>query len=317
MVWGEVIQSAHRATNLVIKLVNEPLFGRGNRPVIAILSLSDTMSYISLLLGILRAGFIAFPISHGNSYTAVAQLLSQSEVTHLLFSPEKKVKDIVSAAMNNLSGESTRTDPFFNPEPLSTIDLDDIAVIYHTSDALTSKEQPQTISFGSRDLTGCVIACHAFPMIHAMGLFLLSSVVSTGFILSIFKPGHHVVPSPDNTLESAAVTKSDFIATTPSFVESWSRNPTDAERITKFSGIAGFIIFGGGPLSKEVGDQLTSKGVNIFIVYGLTQTMLVSKFISEPLGEDWEYFEVTPSREAYFMGHGNDEYEQPKTIAQV
>lgn len=68
-------------------------------------------------------------------------------------------------------------------------------------------------------------------------------------------------------------------------------------------------MYGGGPLTKEAGDAFVSRGVEIYICYALTQTMIVSNFVQNPPGKDWEYFEVSSAREARFIDYGNNEFE--------
>ena len=38
-------------------------------------------------------------------------------------------------------------------------------------------------------------------------------------------------------------------------------------------------------------------------------TFLMNSCHAEPLGMDWEYFEISPSREAHFIDYGDNEYE--------
>ena len=64
---------------------------------------ADTITYSFTILGILRAGHIAFPISLRNSHSAVAHLLQQTNCKHVLVSRDRSTQTLAQEATAELS----------------------------------------------------------------------------------------------------------------------------------------------------------------------------------------------------------------------
>ena len=62
----------------------------------------DTISYFTLLAGICRAGFIAFPISPRNSPAAIAHLLAKVGVSYMIVGPEDALRTLATASLDLL-----------------------------------------------------------------------------------------------------------------------------------------------------------------------------------------------------------------------
>lgn len=336
LVWGEVIQGIQRATRLVRKNVGiEHTTPLGSTPpIVAIFASADTITYNTLMLGILRAGMTAFCISPRNSAIAVGALLTQTNVSHVFVSTDEKVKSIIDSALKDLPEDyklslhempvfedffvTSGIDSDFTPEPLVEIDMDAPAAIYHSS-GTTSLPKPITFThralvramaftcYGEVDLAGEIIGCHALPIFHGMGMLTSIFTAATGSIVAAFKPqSPPIVPNPNNVLEAVVSSKCDYVMIAPTFVETWSQSQDAIEKLSRMKG----VIFGGGPLSKQAGDRLVSSGVTLYTLYGLTQVICVTLFLPRPPGMDWEYFPIPEGiREYHFIDQGNNEYE--------
>lgn len=160
--WREAIHGLNRAARLSADAVGQEMKGDAMHPrVIAILaSLGsfiwssvtfvyrfslDSISYAFLLLGIMRAGHIAFPISPRNSPAAVAHLLEQTNACNVFLSPDAAMQNLFASAKSMMSGamevkvhptptfedlfHSGSNEAFAPPKR----GPDDIAVIYHSS----------------------------------------------------------------------------------------------------------------------------------------------------------------------------------------
>ncbi|THG95287.1 hypothetical protein EW145_g7985, partial [Phellinidium pouzarii] len=336
ILWAEAVQGIHRATQFVRKAVGKSIESsiiEGKPPVIAVLATSDTISFFSFVIGVIRMGWTVFPISPRNSPLAVAALLSQTKATHLFVSIESIIQTLADAALKQAdTGSCLKTyrmpvfedlfptegyDPSFEPVPLVEVDEAACPIILHSSGTtafpkpiyFTYKTLVRNASFpcfGEIDYAGNVFACHAIPMFHSMSMLLITFPVSTGLLVATFKPhSPAVVPNTVNAFESAMVARCDYIFVSPAFAESWSRDSGYVDALAKTKG----LIYGGGPLSKAVGDYLVSNGVNVQMIYALTQAVTVNVFPKVPLGMDWEYFRLSPIREAHFKLYGNNEYE--------
>ncbi|KAH8110847.1 acetyl-CoA synthetase-like protein [Phellopilus nigrolimitatus] len=335
ILWEEGVQGVHRATRFVRQAVGSPPSsnGGGKPPVIAVLASSDTITFFIFIVGAMRTGWTIFCISPRNSPAAVTTLLAQTGVAHLFVSADASLQTLASAALDGLSAESPvrkheiavfedffptkGCDPAFTPEPLAEIDMDAPAAIFHSSGS-TAFPKPiyfthraliwaaASMCFTETDTAGTVLGCHSVPMFHGMGLFVLLEAPACGITAAVFKPhSPPTVPNPANVIEGAISSKSDYIFSTPTFPESWSHESAHVDALAKMRG----IIYIGGPLSKEAGNYLASKGVHIFTIYGLTETMLVNEFLHSLGGKDWDYFRISPAREAHFIDNGNNEFE--------
>ncbi|KAJ3925590.1 MAG: hypothetical protein NXY57DRAFT_967569 [Lentinula lateritia] len=156
------------------------------------------------------------------------------------------------------------------------------------------------------------------PMYHGMGILQLCWTASTGIVVATFKPQSPVVlPTPENLFKAATATRSDILFCVPAFIEAWSRVPQYVDWLATGTGPWTFEteythnnkLFGGGPLNKKAGDLLSSKGVSIFVLYGLTETGIVSSLIPASPISDWEYFPLSCVVPAHMMPHGENRFE--------
>ncbi|THH03024.1 hypothetical protein EW145_g6597 [Phellinidium pouzarii] len=335
ILWAEAVQGIHRATQFVRSAIGKPFGSRSINisPLIAVLASSDTITSFSFLVGVMRTGWTIFPISPRNSPPAVAALLTQTKATHLFISSEPAIQNLADSALKQIDADTVIElhqmpvfedlfptkgyDPSFAPVPLVNIDMDSHAMILHSSGTtafpkpvyFTPKDLVDNVSFvcyGETDLAGSIFACHGVPMFHGMGMIIVMFSVSCGFVAAVFKPqSPAVIPNPVNVIESAIALKCDYAFVSPIFPESWSHDSNYVKALANMKG----VIYGGGPISKEAGDALSSEGVNLFAIYASTQALGVSVFLPEPPGKDWEYFRVPSVRETHFEDHGNNEYE--------
>ena len=168
---GEAVKAFHRATRYVLE--NVKVEDVAKRAVVAILgwsgivllwffvnmimrrliyfSFSESTSYVATVIGILRAGHIAFPISPRNSPEAIAHLLLSVSATHILVSSDPTIQSQYESTENLLRGKlepkkigkpthcdffveyDSDSESLFEPVPLAKIDVNSIACIYHTS----------------------------------------------------------------------------------------------------------------------------------------------------------------------------------------
>lgn len=118
----------------------------------------DSITFCTIVMGIIRAGYVPFPISPRNSPAAVAHLLSTKEVSHLLVGGEHSLQNLATAS-SNLMKASTAKIPTslmpiyddlyvsgegapFNPLPFKRPAIDEVIIILHSS--------------GMHPTTGCI-----------------------------------------------------------------------------------------------------------------------------------------------------------------
>jgi acyl-CoA synthetase (AMP-forming)/AMP-acid ligase II len=115
--------------------------------IIAILALVDTITYFTLIHGIIHAGYIPFPISTRNSPAAIAHLLTKTKTTHMFVSGDPSMLALSAGAVK-MAGYQVKLipTPFFTqlyeprPEedalplpPVQKADMLAPALILHSS----------------------------------------------------------------------------------------------------------------------------------------------------------------------------------------
>ncbi|KAI8971004.1 acetyl-CoA synthetase-like protein [Trametes punicea] len=169
------------------------------RPVISILALSDSLSYIYLMLAIMSLGYVAYPLSPLNSAEAVAHLLKARGVTQVFVSDDQQTRNIAHVAIDIMRKEGNEVDmlPMIRPDDyaslphtvnlMKTVDIDDddIVLILHSS-GCTGLPKPIPITnrglrsmsntprLGEFDVVGCRIAGHTNPPSHGLGVMAIT-----------------------------------------------------------------------------------------------------------------------------------------------
>ncbi|KAJ3847468.1 hypothetical protein EV368DRAFT_51127 [Lentinula lateritia] len=332
--WPEAVKAVWTGVRLIRDRVSSESLEK--TPIVAIVSMSDTISYFITMMSIIRANFIVFPISPRNSPQAVAHLISKVGVDHILMGHESSMQDLVrealeivktSSAMNYVPHVSLA--PFFEDlflqNPVSNADdlpfkrrnPHDILFYIHSSGSTAHpKPIPWTNHrflelslipwFGEQDLCDKILSLHVMPMYHGMGILQICWTASTGVVIAAFKPqSPAVLPTPENLFEAATAARSDILFCVPAFIEAWSKVPRYVDWLATRTG----VLFGGGPLNKRAGDLLSSKGVSIFVLYGSTEMGIVSSLIPASPISDWEYFPLSGVVTAHMMPHGENKFE--------
>ncbi|THV07008.1 acetyl-CoA synthetase-like protein [Dendrothele bispora CBS 962.96] len=315
------------------------------RPVIAILSTSDTIPYFITMIGILRADMTCFPISPRNSAIAVAHLLSKVEVDHVLVGHDSAMESLLKDALHLLKVKTFEPKgsgvmiPTFSPMltfedlflkdvstkadasdlPLKYTDPNEIVMYLHSSGSTAfPKPIPWTNHrliqlmhipwFGGQDLTDQIWSLHVMPMYHGMGVLQLCWTASCGLVVASFLPKNPaVLATPENLFLAAKATNSEVIFCVPSFIEAWAKKPEYVQWLSTRNG----VLYGGGPLNKEAGDLLTKHGVSIYILYGSTEGGIMSPIIparGSP-GYDWNYFTFPALVTPEMIPSGDGSYE--------
>ncbi|TFK39396.1 acetyl-CoA synthetase-like protein [Crucibulum laeve] len=304
-------------------------------PVVGIIALSDTLTYFSMIVGVMRANMIVFPISPRNSAAAIAYIISKTGIAHILVSREHAMVNLVESSTAilekdypNVARPGISHMPLFedlfgkqvaeNEVPLFERKNPDDILFYLHSSGSTSFPKPIAWTnlntsqlalipyFGERDLCGKIVSAHAVPMFHGMGFMQIAWAASCGLVVSVFEPKSPAqVPTPDGLFKAAVATNTDLIFCVPAFIEAWSNKPDCIKWLSTCDG----LVYGGGALNKEVGDKMRLQGVSIFSVYGSTEGGVMSRILPAAVDTDWDYFEFSGHINAHMLPHGNDTFE--------
>ncbi|KAI0773189.1 acetyl-CoA synthetase-like protein [Trametes elegans] len=328
-----------RAARYILSNLNRGAVVRETQPTIAIFANTDTITYFTTVVGALTAGCTTLLVSTRNNPAGLADMLQRTVATDLFLSQDTAIRDIARGALDLLpAGQVTVHDmPTFeglyatgndsdNPAYRAEVtlptqyDVDGWSVIFHSSGS-TGHPKPirwthrQLASFGEApilhglDTAGYVRGCHGTPVFHGLGGVMYSASPICGFVIATFKPAAApAFPTPDAIWEGVVATKSDFTWTVPSLIEAsseWSRDP---EKVAVMKEMCG-VLFGGAPLTQEVGDALAQQGVKLCTVYGITEAGCVNQYFQASQGLDWQYFTPSPNVPCRFVPHGENEYE--------
>ena len=113
---------------------------------------ADSLSYIALIWAIMGGGDIPFPISTRNSALAVAHLLKQTHIQHLIVSSDPAMQRLAHEAIDLCAAEGVQVKTFQIPLyedlyhkeegeefEIQKAGLEDIAIIMHSSGACDTK----------------------------------------------------------------------------------------------------------------------------------------------------------------------------------
>ncbi|VDB85408.1 unnamed protein product [Peniophora sp. CBMAI 1063] len=308
------------------------------RPVFGILANADAITYATVIFGIQQAGAVPFPISTRNSAIAVAHLLRATGVRQVFVSEDTIMRGLAAEAAALLAKDQYVVElldlPRFevlyerstpaelsesNDYRIAPISSDALAVILHSSGTsafpkpikMTSRNfvaWGSTLYHGDVDVCGIRLGIQSSPMFHAMSSIALAWAVCCGLELAVFKPARPpVVAHATAFLNDLVLSKSEWTMSVPAHIEEWSQDP---ESVGILKSSLKRVIFGGGPLNKQVGDALFAEGVFLDNLYGLTEAgpiiRMAIAYDSRPA--DWEYFRFLSADLATFAMIPHEEH---------
>ncbi|KDN35741.1 acetyl-CoA synthetase-like protein [Tilletiaria anomala UBC 951] len=309
-------EALDRAIDRAVDLLRQRVASRNI--TVAVLAVSDSISYVTTMLGFLRAGITPLFLSPRNSAIAVDRLLQQAETKYLMVSSDDAMQSLARAAIEK-SG-SVRLLPMFTFEELYTsnpstqnkdvadvtYELDSTALLLHSSG---STDFPKLIKLthrnllewgrgaqGEMDLDGEVLGGQALAYFHAMGVIAPLWCATVGMTLAVFAPKNPPVrPTPENLFNDLRASESTLVFCVPSHLEAWANNPETWQHLAKSLKA---VVFCGAPLAQQAGLTLTSKGVNIQPYFASTETGGMSLFLPEsklsPHQDSWNMFQLAP-----------------------
>ncbi|KAI0673258.1 acetyl-CoA synthetase-like protein [Trametes maxima] len=320
--YKDVYRGIQKAAKIVSNRVQEqPREQRGNTrdPVVGVLAIADSITLMTLFIGIMYLGCTPFPISVRNSAAAVAHLVRGTSVRDLFVSPDGGMQRIANEAREILSAEGYEINllplPTFEdfydehdeslPIKMGPVHENKPAIILHSSGS-TSFPKPITLLhrnftrwgflswFGDIDLCGVRISMHSLPMFHIMGAISIPWVVTTGGVVAQFRPSTPpIVSTPDTVLQGLISTQCEIVICVPSMIEAWSRDPANVSHLKRLNS----LFYAGAPLNTDIGEALLDAGVKLVTGYGMTEIGAIGGLQREQAKiprDEWEYFPLPP-----------------------
>ncbi|PPQ92185.1 hypothetical protein CVT25_008959 [Psilocybe cyanescens] len=328
--WEDAVKAIYRIANSVTRNLGSLKDGI-TKPLVGLYCSSESLTYMLAMIGVIRAGFPLFLISDRTSPASLEHLIVKSGVTHILINDnDQKLSTRLWGVRRNLKEDVTvsiipsRSELFGNgetevPAPVQP-SLEDQCLIIHSSGSTALPELNRWTHrmmhnvlwhtwYGEKDICGEVMSTPAIPMGGPTGIMQALFAASSGVIISGFPPSS---PPPSPTLEnvwnSIIATRATYGFIPHSFLavriiaapiqagllpcnQIWLEDDDKVEKLAKLQG----VMFAGAPLSKDVGDKLAVKGVNVMTLYGSSEAGLLNKaFTSKNRGMDWEWFTFHP-----------------------
>ncbi|CCM02157.1 uncharacterized protein FIBRA_04235 [Fibroporia radiculosa] len=320
--------------------------------VIIVLVSCDTLLYHTLLVGLVRAGLVPFLMSPRNSAPAIASMMERTGCHRVVTQPAfasladaiqtelppmysvqlddlPVLADIFPSLLSSYDPSRSLVKPY--PRPKNAPLPSDVVLYLHSSGSTGHpKPIPQTNTtllhwchlplIAEPRARGIHWGCMALPPFHTMGLSTqLLSPLSSGCPTSLFAPralvgALPVVPTPQNTLETARKTGCNAIESVPTFVEAWSHSEDDIKYLASLRA----LVFAGGPLSTANGRKLVAGGVRLFACYGATEFGTLTRLFDDdvdgpsPVGktrDDWEWMQMPKECIPRWIAQGDGTFE--------
>ncbi|EKM50221.1 uncharacterized protein PHACADRAFT_153694 [Phanerochaete carnosa HHB-10118-sp] len=290
-----------RATHRVAHKLRPDRSGPENA-VVAVVVNCDSVVYLALLAGMIRAGLVPFPMSPRNSAPAIVSMLKRTSCHRMICQPsldpllaniqselecDKHALQVdalpeLEDIFPYLSGKSASEPCKPYPPGNKTFSADDTVFYLHSSGSTGfPKPVPQRQAamlhtcnasiIVDAAVRGVVWGAMALPTFHAMGIYIqLYAPLVSALPVCLFAPrapASPVVPTPRNTLDAAVAARCTGIPTVPAFVDAWAQSKEDVEYLKTLK----IVAFAGGPLSSKTGGELVAEGVRLYPWYGGTE----------------------------------------------
>ncbi|QRV95150.1 AMP binding enzyme [Ceratobasidium sp. AG-Ba] len=314
---------------------------RGTR--VGILISTDSVVYITLVLGAIRAGLVPFPLSPRTPLPGITHLLSSSNTFYAMIGGSSSLFELRERIVDSLAREYGRALAVIEPPsfcdlyprlcshlhtskvslPGTFLHLGSVmdnseALILHSSG---STGLPRAIVYRQQDIfrnlvnqptiweagsPGERVALMTLPTFHAYG-YIVQCVgpLFAGYVLVLFPPSSpSALPTPRLTLDALVRSQCSFMFTVPAFLEAWSKDGDAVNELRKLRKIK----FAGGSLTQSIGDGLVDQGNTSSSIYGLTEGGAVTRSESPRFRpEDWNYLEFSPNVDVEFILHDCEE----------
>ncbi|KAF4617234.1 hypothetical protein D9613_005789 [Agrocybe pediades] len=343
----EFDRACHRVASTIASSI-PPSPDINTRPVVALIALTDSLLFQALVIGMMKGGFIPFPISPRNTAAAVVHLLKKSS-SHYLLTTQVTLKPLIDGVKRELQSS----------DPTYELVIQEIPSLYVAYPKLAKEREEDPFT---------PFISHLKPVITDVAMFLHSSG-STGFPKAIpqthemishwgsmrpsdyfkeHKPdirlaGMHLPPfhtlavhcqivfplyaTTTVALYPPVAVAPDLLPITPtpdniiSHIARTRSNalmttPTlfsiwvqDPQALEVLSNLE-LILSSGGPVTPKIGNLLVSSGANLFTTYGGTEFGGVTCLTRrEGDGDDWTYMEFSERCRIRWMPQGDGTYE--------
>ncbi|GAW08651.1 acetyl- synthetase-like protein [Lentinula edodes] len=285
--YSDIVPAIHRCASFFLSSIS---VDQGTRPIVAFSTTSDALTYSVVLLGVLRAGMTAFPISPRFSPDIIAHLISVVKPTLSKYRPEV----LPMPEYSTIFSEESYSIPETHSRPMDTT-----ALIIHSSGSTSLYPKTiewssdfyltnaQTVDFAPMHLAGKLVGLQSLEPFHSLGLCFLNWLAHAGFVMALLDPGDSasLIPAgPDIIFNNLKQTSPSVIYASAYLLEVWSEDPNKRDFLKST-----VVITAGRVLNKSCAKKLLDSNVQLTSGYGSTESGSIS-IISSLGAQDWDYF---------------------------
>ncbi|KAL1671541.1 hypothetical protein EV122DRAFT_295427 [Schizophyllum commune] len=146
--------------------------------------------------------------------------------------------------------------------------------IGHTHASIAGWSRLAMMRDGHRSKKRFRLATHMLPAFHTIGICVhLMTPMHSGSEVALYPPLVKTPtdvpppPTPDSRLEGAQACGCTGLISVPAYIHQWAENPSAVEYLKTLQ----VLMYGGGPVSDGIGDNLSAAGVKLRSVYGATE----------------------------------------------
>ncbi|KAJ3824337.1 acetyl-CoA synthetase-like protein [Lentinula raphanica] len=335
----EFVRATHRVGNIVRK---------NSQPgeVVAIVANIDALLYAALVVGIMKAGLVPFPISPRNSSPALVHLIRATSTHRILVTQNtlRSVLDGLKAELDSVDptyeleieeaptlqdafpflGREVAEDPFTPISPAFSPQDSDKGIYLHSSgstgfpkpilfthkiikDDASLLYIPRMREYFHHSINGAL----GLPSFHMMGfcfqmLMPLYGLITTG----LFTP---TVTHPDAVpiLGTAETVLEAAKIIKPSCMMSpptFLASWAHSDHAIEFFRTMRNLSYGGGPIAASVAESLIASGINVSTGYGGTEFGVVTELRLDQ-SDTWQYFEFKKEVNIRWVPQGDGTFE--------
>ncbi|KAG6878934.1 putative NRPS-like protein biosynthetic cluster [Termitomyces sp. T32_za158] len=334
-------RACHRVAHLV-----RPRRAGPDREIVAFIALADTIVYQAVVVGLMTAGLVPFPISPRNTPAAIVHLLLKTSC-HRLITTSATLSSLLDGVKTELAadfdlsieeipmlyqiyprlGNETVDDPFERyPPPLMRPHMSDVALYLHSSGSTGfPKAIPQTylilahwaalpslIQF--RDHRPRVrVAAMMLPPFHTLGIYVQILYPMFGLVsLGVYPPQvtsserTPMIPTPENIFRHTRCSESNSMVTIPALLQVWAQSPEAVDFLRTLH----LVGYSGGAVAPKLGNFMIANGIKLHPGYGATEFGSPTYAIPRPGDEnDWAYMEFSERCEVRWVPQGDGTFE--------
>ncbi|TFK33796.1 acetyl-CoA synthetase-like protein [Crucibulum laeve] len=316
------------------------------REVVAVIALVDIIVYQAVVVGLMRAGVVPFPVSHRNSARAIVHLLRETDCHRIITTPAT-LGSLIDEVIDNIRstdaefslnietvptlqqiypklGTECSADPFETHINYQRKQITDIALYLHSSG---STGLPKVIPVRHQALVEWATMLPAnfrdykprlrlggmsIAPFHSMATFVhIISALYGVMCITLLPPVVHIPTAQPHPLSPDHIL--EHMRRTKSnglaIVPSLLQGLAESEEGMEMLKSCDLVGYGGGHISQQLGDSLVSAGVTLRALFGATEFGATSLLKMEDDAATWGWIQFSDRVNLRWAPQGDGTFE--------